>query len=102
MTIRASHLTPEVMLSAPRRSPGIPNSDGSKVLYSVSQYSFAKHSQNKEIRILDTKTQETSLVTDANVAGIAWLGDDTILLLTSGAKGVTHVKFGNPVAFATK
>lgn len=36
MTIQASRFTPEVMLSAPRRSAGIPNSSGELVLYTVS------------------------------------------------------------------
>jgi hypothetical protein len=36
MTIQATKFTPEVLLSAPRRSAGIPNSTGEKVLYTVS------------------------------------------------------------------
>lgn len=37
MTIRAAKFTPEVLLSAPRRSAGIPNSTGKLVLYTVSE-----------------------------------------------------------------
>lgn len=37
MTIRAAKFTPEVLLSAPRRTPGLPNSTGEKAIYSVSQ-----------------------------------------------------------------
>lgn len=36
MTIRAAKFTPEVLLSAPRRSPGSPNSTGKLVLHTVS------------------------------------------------------------------
>ena len=36
MTIQASKFTPEVLISAPRRSAGVPNSTGDKVLYTVS------------------------------------------------------------------
>ena len=36
MTIRAAKFTPEVLLSAPRRSAGSPNSSGKLVLYTVS------------------------------------------------------------------
>lgn len=36
MTIQASKFTPEVLLSAPRRSPGVPNPSGTKALYTVS------------------------------------------------------------------
>jgi hypothetical protein len=35
MTIKANRFTPEVLLSAPRRSPGAPNSTGELVLYTV-------------------------------------------------------------------
>jgi hypothetical protein len=34
MTIQ-SRFTPEVMLSAPRRSPGVPNPKGNLILYTV-------------------------------------------------------------------
>lgn len=37
MTIRAAQFTPEVLLSAPRRSAGSPNSTGKLVLYTVSE-----------------------------------------------------------------
>lgn len=37
MTIQASKFTPEVLLSAPRRSPGVPNATGELVLYTVSE-----------------------------------------------------------------
>ncbi|KAF2707778.1 dipeptidyl-peptidase-like protein V precursor [Pleomassaria siparia CBS 279.74] len=95
MTIRAAKFTPEVLLSAPRRSNGIPNQDGSKVLYSVSNYSFAEHSRKTEIRVLDVETQQTTLITDDTSASEAnWLGDKSILLLTSDDNGVTSVKVG--------
>lgn len=35
MTVHASRFTPEVLLSAPRRSTGVPNSTGDLVLYTV-------------------------------------------------------------------
>ncbi|KAF2001168.1 alpha/beta-hydrolase [Amniculicola lignicola CBS 123094] len=95
MTIRAAKFTPEVMLSAPRRSAGIPNSDGSKILYSVSTYSFDEHSKKSEIRMLDVESQQTSLITDSPLArSPTWLGDDSILLLVSTDEGETHVVVG--------
>lgn len=36
MTVQAAKFTPEVMISAPRRGPGIPNPSGTSVLYTVS------------------------------------------------------------------
>lgn len=37
MTIQAAKFTPEILLSAPRRSPGVPNATGELVLYTVSE-----------------------------------------------------------------
>ena len=36
MTLKANKFTPEVLLSAPRRSAGAPNGNGTKILYTVS------------------------------------------------------------------
>lgn len=38
MTITAKKFTPEVLLTAPRRSAGLPNSTGKLVLYTVSPH----------------------------------------------------------------
>ncbi|KAF2132646.1 dipeptidyl-peptidase-like protein V precursor [Dothidotthia symphoricarpi CBS 119687] len=100
MTIRAAKFTPEVLLSAPRRSEGVPNSDASKVLYSVSTYSFADHTKKSEIRILDVASQQTSLVTDDKSASEpTWLDDETVLLLKSGDGGSTDVVVGKADSF---
>lgn len=103
MTIRAAKFTPEVLLSAPRRSDGIPNSDASKVLYSVSTYSFAEHSKKSEIRVLDVESQQTSLVTDDKGASEPqWLDDETVLLLSTGDDGVTKFKVGRVDRFSNR
>lgn len=41
MTRQATQFTPEVLLSAPRRSAGIPNSTGELILYTVSSPNWA-------------------------------------------------------------
>ncbi|KAF1959314.1 dipeptidyl-peptidase-like protein V precursor [Byssothecium circinans] len=95
MVVRAKKFTPEALLSAPRRSEGLPNSDASKVLYSVSTYSFEEHAKNLEVRLLDVKSQESSLVTDKKESSEPqWLDDETVLLLHGDEGGVTHVKVG--------
>ncbi len=100
MTIRANKFTPEVLLEAPRRSEGIPNSTALQVLYSVSTYSFAEHAKKSEIRLLDVKSQQTVLVTDDKSASEpTWLGDDTILLLNSNDDGTTSLVAGKPDNF---
>ncbi|KAF2806712.1 dipeptidyl-peptidase-like protein V precursor [Mytilinidion resinicola] len=96
MTIRATKFTPKVLLSAPRRSSGVPNTDGSRILYSVSTYSFADHSRKTEIRVLDVSTQTSGLITDASGASEPnWLGDDHVLVLVPGDAGTTKLVAGN-------
>ncbi|OCK81023.1 dipeptidyl-peptidase-like protein V precursor [Lepidopterella palustris CBS 459.81] len=96
MTVRARKFTPEVLLSAPRRSAGVPNADGSRVLYTVSTYSFAEHSKTSEIRVLDVGTQRSALVTDLEGASEPnWLDDGHILILAPGHDGATLVKVGH-------
>jgi dipeptidyl aminopeptidase/acylaminoacyl peptidase len=100
MTIRAAKFTPEVLLEAPRRSEGLPNSDASKVLYSVSSYSFAEHAKKSEIRILDVESQQTSLITDDKSASEAnWIDDESIVFLKSEDDGTTNIVVGDPENF---
>jgi len=110
MTVRANHFTPEVgergtelvrlrmltlifkvLLSAPRRTAGVPNPDGTLALFSVSTYSFESHSKTSEIRVLDLKTGHTkTLCKDLNASDPTWLGKGNLLLwLKSGEKGTT-------------
>jgi hypothetical protein len=100
MTIRAFKFTPEVLLEAPRRGEGIPNSDASKVLYTLGAYSFSEHKKTSELRLLDVASQQTSLVTKDNATNeVAWLDDKTIVLLKSNENGTTTVVVGFPDSF---
>ncbi|KAK8254882.1 dipeptidyl-peptidase-like protein V precursor [Phyllosticta capitalensis] len=102
MTIKAQKFTPEVLLSAPRRGDGVPNSDGSKVLYSVSTYSFEEHSQSSEIRVLDVASKKSTLVTDnADASDPTWLDNGDILILAPGSNGTTDVLVGPHDSFST-
>lgn len=92
MTIRANKFTPEVLLGAPRRSEGNPNSNGSQVLYSISTYSFDEHAKTSEIRVLDVNSGETSLITDKEGASEPqWLDDETILVLSESDDGTSVI-----------
>ncbi|KAK1999173.1 prolyl oligopeptidase [Colletotrichum falcatum] len=96
MTIQASRFTPEVLLSAPRRSPGIPNPAGTKVLYTVSTYSFDSHSKTSQIRVLDVESgHSTLLYEEASYSDATWISDREILLLRSGDKGATSLLLGD-------
>lgn len=93
MTIRANKFTPEVLLSAPRRSSAIPNKDGTLALFTVSTYSFQSHSKTGEIRVLDIKTGQTKLLSsEADASEPTWLGDKNLVLwLKGGEKGTTNL-----------
>jgi hypothetical protein len=96
MTIRANKFTPEVLLSAPRRSAATPNSNGTLALFTVSTYSFHSHSKSAEVRILDVKTgQSTLLSNDLNASEPTWLDNSLIVWLQSGEKGTTKLLLGD-------
>lgn len=95
MTIHAIKFTPEVLLSAPRYSAGVPDPSGFKILNSSSTYSFAEHSKKSEIRVLDVRTQETTLVTDdGGVSEPHWLDEGSIIVLKEESDGSTALKVG--------
>jgi dipeptidyl aminopeptidase/acylaminoacyl peptidase len=95
MTIKARKFTPEVMLSAPRRSAGLPNDN--QILYTESTYSFAEHKKSSEVRLYSRKSSESILVTE-KAAEPVWLGNQ-VLLLVSGDDGATDVVIGDPSDF---
>lgn len=98
MTVRAKMFTPEVLLSAPRRSAGVPNANGTAVLYTTSTYSFDSHSKTTELRCLDVKSEESTLLTsESGVSEPVWLSgkDDLFVCLKSGDKSSTEIVVGS-------
>ena len=92
MTIRANQFTPEVLLSAPRRSAATPNSGGTLALYTVSTYSFQSHSKSAELKALDLKTGQSTLLTnDVNTSEPNWLESNTAIWLQGGEQGTTNL-----------
>ncbi|PNS19108.1 hypothetical protein CAC42_1844 [Sphaceloma murrayae] len=84
MTIRTPSLTPHSLLSAPRRSPGVPNRPGTHALYTTTTYSFSTHSKTTEFRILDTSASESVLLTSEDgISDPVWIDDATFLVLKS-------------------
>lgn len=93
MAIRTTKFSPEVLLAAPRRSSATPNKDGSKALFTVSSYSFQSHSKSAEIRVLDIKNGESTLLCDElGCSEPTWLGEKSLVIwLKGGAKGTTEL-----------
>ncbi|KAL8777456.1 MAG: hypothetical protein Q9213_007853 [Squamulea squamosa] len=97
MTFHAPRFTPEVLLSAPRRSPAIPNSHGKLAVYTASTYSFKSHQKTSEIKVIDiTSGLSTSITNERTASDPNWLGDTNELLwLKEGEKGATVLVVGN-------
>src|SRR4051812_9134454 len=101
MTACARKFTPDVLLSAPRRSAAPPNADGTLALFSVSTYDFEKHARSSEIRVMDIKTGKSNvLTTDVNASEPVWLGEKNLVLwLKEGGKGTTGLVMGDAENF---
>lgn len=92
MVQRAMHFTPKVLLSAPRRSAGVPNPAGTLVLYTVSTYSFESHKKTNELRALDIKTGEShELAKNDDISDLNWLDNDNFTCLQAEKDGTTSV-----------
>ncbi|KID88060.1 dipeptidyl peptidase [Metarhizium guizhouense ARSEF 977] len=92
MTVHAARFTPEVLLSAPRRSAGVPNSTGELVLYTVSAYSFETHSKSSQIRALNIKEGTSHLVSeDSGASDPVWIGENEVMYLKGGDNGCTMI-----------
>lgn len=100
MTIHANRFNPEVLLSATRRSLGVPNAIGTRVLFTVSSYSFTDHKHTTEVRVLDLLSNESTLVSATEGAEQPnWLDDEEVLLLIPGKNGVINAVVGEVDAF---
>ncbi|KAK0657203.1 Alpha/Beta hydrolase protein [Cercophora newfieldiana] len=92
MTLKAIKFTPEVMLSAPRRSPAVPSPDGKRALFTVSTYSFESHKKTAQIRVLDIESgQSKVLVEDLGASEPNWVGEDEFVYLKGWEKGKTVI-----------
>ena len=92
MVQRSMKFTPEVLLSAPRRSAGVPNPSGNRVLYTTSTYDFQSHKKAIELRVLDAATGDSyQLAKDDDISDINWLDDDEFVCLQSEKNGSTSL-----------
>ncbi len=86
-----------VLLSAPRRSPAVPNADGTLALYTLSTYSFESHKRTSEIRLLDLANGQSTLITnDEDASEPNWLGHgNQIIWLKKEENGHTKLIQGS-------
>jgi dipeptidyl aminopeptidase/acylaminoacyl peptidase len=93
--------TPQLLLSAPRRSPGVPNPSGTTVLFTTTSYSFQEHSQSTKLQALLVQTGEiVNLAINQNISHINWLDDECFVCLRSEKDGRTsllHAAFSTTI-----
>ncbi|KAI3322078.1 prolyl oligopeptidase [Xylariaceae sp. AK1471] len=85
--------SPEVLISAPRRGPAIPNHNGTFALYTESTHSIGGETR-KEVYLLDVTTGVSRCILhDAKAYDPTWFGDDSnrIVYLRNGDMGITFV-----------
>ena len=90
-------LTPESMLSAPRRGSALPNPDGTLALYTLSEYSFTTHKSTRGLYVLDITDGSSWLFSNkSGVTNPVWLGDgDNFIWLAAQDDGSTNFLVGN-------
>ncbi|RMD40331.1 hypothetical protein DV735_g4819, partial [Chaetothyriales sp. CBS 134920] len=79
-------ITPEQLLSAPRRSEAIPNPTGELAVFSSTNYSFETHEAQTVWNLLNLTSGEYSLLFNgSDVSEIVWVGsEDTSVLYING------------------
>ncbi|KAI1369279.1 prolyl oligopeptidase [Xylaria arbuscula] len=83
--------TPEILVSAPRRGPAVPNENGTLALYTESTHQVGGKTR-KNIYVLNIATGVSSCVLhDDQAYDPTWLGDgtNTIIYLKDGGMGIT-------------
>ena len=87
----------EALLSAPRRSPAVPNKSGTKALYTETTHNYQDHRSTTRIWVLDLKSRQRSLFSeDPSVRDIIWAGiDDEVLWTQQGEHGKIDFWFGD-------
>lgn len=97
--VRVQKLTPEVLLSEPKRGPAVPNRDGTHALYTVSTHILGGKT-NQEFRIHHIETgNSTKLSSDAGVHDALWIPSTKldIIYLQSAENGRTQVRVASAV-----
>ncbi|KAL3423113.1 oligopeptidase family protein [Phlyctema vagabunda] len=96
MTIRThAKFSPELLITAPRRSPAVPSPDGRYALYTVSTYSLDTHTETKEVKVLEFEKKDTRLFSDdSDILSPQWLVKNQILWLKKKSGGETELWIG--------
>lgn len=90
-------LTPEAMISAPRRGAAIPNPDGTLALYTLSEYSFETHKNLRGLYVLNISDASSWIFSNqSGISNPVWLGDgNKFTWLASQDDGSTSFQIGD-------
>lgn len=97
MTIKSKmSFNPKVLLSTPRRSPGVPNSKANRILFVQSSYNFEEHQEISGISFINAENNSQTLVSlEKKVSNPVWIDDSTIAFLRGVPEnGKTEVVVG--------
>ncbi|KAK5987980.1 Dipeptidyl-peptidase 5 [Cladobotryum mycophilum] len=92
--VHSQKLTAEALLGAPRRSPAVPNANGTLALYTVSTHDFKESKTLNELKIIDIETGFSKRITyDDKFHDALWIpgSNDEIIGLRSLESGHTQV-----------
>lgn len=94
---KSGTFTPEAMLSAPRRSVGLPNAAGTHAIYSSNTYNFTTASRTYGTYVLNLASGSTTQYTNSSaVSDVSWLGSgNKIVYLQGEDDGSTSIVVGD-------
>jgi len=97
ISLAAIALTPEAMLSAPRRGAALPNPDGTLALYTLSAYSFETHKTTRGLYVLNITDGSSWLYSNkSGISNTVWLGDgNKFVWLAAQDDGSTKFQVGD-------
>ncbi|MCJ1431673.1 hypothetical protein MMC27_001028 [Xylographa pallens] len=73
-------LTPEAYVITPRRTPAVPNSNGTLAIYKQSTYDLHSQQSTFEWRILNLQTGKSLLFTsEESIQDVTWIGDTSLV-----------------------
>ncbi|KAK6852743.1 oligopeptidase family protein [Apiospora arundinis] len=89
--------TPEILISAPRRAPAVPNRHGTLALFAQSTHTIGEEKTLKEVRVMKVESGESQQLTaDEKVHDFVWFPDSSsstsVVWLKKGDDGVTSIE----------
>ncbi|MCJ1380980.1 hypothetical protein MMC17_004089 [Xylographa soralifera] len=97
MTSPIRSLIPEIYVTTPRRTPAVPNSNGTLAIYKQSIYDLRSISTTVEYWILNLQTEKSLLFTsEESIQDVTWIGETSLIgALKNEDNGTTRLIVGD-------